>query len=1130
MVANEFIREIGRYDKFPHDDKRVFEGGKRLGGRHNKKDARNNPLVTIITVVYNNEKTIERCMKSVFKQTYDNLEYIIIDGASTDNTLSLVKNSIEKIDYVISEPDRGIYHAMNKGLSLASGEYIAMINSDDWLEPDGIMNSVSNIMKNHADVSIGYANVWDRNDKFSHVWTIGNFDARILLSGMSFCHQAVVASKKAYLKTGLYDEKIKISSDYKWVKELYLKSLNFVFTELPVVNFSFDGMAAHNRPIWKEECKQMVCDSFGVDYKLISPFLEYVYRDQKLEPISAGKLIESASHDNLFLHSISMVMLDKLAAAEKVGSLPCLKASKERNATKEQMVISPKISVIIPVYNVEEYLEECVRSVMNQSLKDIEIILVNDGSPDGCPKIMDKLAAEDERIRIINQENSGLSAARNAGYRSSNGEYVHFLDSDDYIKDGMYQEMYEYATKNDLDLVKSNLGFIDDVYPTKIPPSPSKKIFSYKDCPEYFRFVSPCASLYKRTLLEKTDLFPIDMTYEDRPFNWQTIIFSKKIGNVNKIYYMYRASRPGSIMSSRDGNVKHFEAFKAIDLIKSFLLKYSLMDGLKIEYVKEQLRVFSMLIDIYAIPKKQYGRFLIECKKRINEYPVSIRDIVSAQLPERVKNLYCYLLEELKSPNEKKIAGARYFHNKVDLSTSDVSCRKKDEMSSCQATQFCLKNVERIYCKKKRNEETAFKLSVVESLLFDYIHFQNDPISETILEDKISRIVDIVDNSHYFNRLVKRILSIESNSINTIKHLCFNHSKTQNYISIKRLLDEYFVSIPWSIHIFTHSDLPFIEDVLNDELKKELYGKVLSEFKNIGLRTYSISQQISAFIYLRDKINYKNLETFSVLFPFSPIERLISRLVEMTECKTVFIPHGLAQRSFHGLPFDYVIPPTMTSEWRAIYPTSQHAHIGWIEAQEANKIVKHDNKITSNNKLKMRTRITFLSQINGAKIHRLPDLIEVAEFFISNVLALENEAYEFDIRLRNESEKELLNGKLVKKADSCENIIFSTMSDVPLSMIETDLLVGASSTGLLYSCFLKVPSIQLTTSRIQDHWPFILSADSSHYVIDSEIRDFSDVLLETLKKKPMRLLYREPSKKSVFAIFDYIYKAIPLAN
>lgn len=114
-----------------------------------------------------------------------------------------------------------------------------------------------------------------------------------------------------------------------------------------------------------------------------------------------------------------------------------------------------KVSVIVPIYRVEPYLERCVASLRGQTLKELEIILVDDGSPDGCPAICDRLAAEDERIKVIHKENEGLGMARNTGLELARGEYVGFVDSDDFVEAAMFETLWQAARKWDADMVLS---------------------------------------------------------------------------------------------------------------------------------------------------------------------------------------------------------------------------------------------------------------------------------------------------------------------------------------------------------------------------------------------------------------------------------------------------------------------------------------------------------------------------------------------------------------------------------------------------------------------------------------------------------------------------------------------------
>ena len=116
----------------------------------------------------------------------------------------------------------------------------------------------------------------------------------------------------------------------------------------------------------------------------------------------------------------------------------------------------PVVSVVVPVYKVEKYLERCVASLRSQTLRDVEIILVDDGSPDSCPEMCDALAEQDSRIRVIHKKNGGLSSARNAGLKVASGKYVGFVDSDDDVEPDMYEKMLSVIESENVDFVMSD--------------------------------------------------------------------------------------------------------------------------------------------------------------------------------------------------------------------------------------------------------------------------------------------------------------------------------------------------------------------------------------------------------------------------------------------------------------------------------------------------------------------------------------------------------------------------------------------------------------------------------------------------------------------------------------------------
>lgn len=308
--------QVGIYERYPPSKNRIAEGGKRVSsetGPHHS----DLPLVSIITVVRDGVETIQRCIDSVQNQSYRNVEHIVIDGESTDGTLDIIKRNESALGYFISEPDSGIYSAMNKGIRLAQGRYISMINSDDWLLPDGITKLASALAGSNADLAIGYANFFNEEEEHFHTSMIGNFDDRILISGMSFCHQAVLADRACFEAVGLFDESLRLSGDYKWIRELFLSGKTAVFVEEPVVNFSYTGLTKTHRPVMKEEAKSLLCDTFDfVRPEEAHILFEWVYRDGPLS-LDLLPLFRRGRQDEQFQISVSTFLLQRLIEAEE---------------------------------------------------------------------------------------------------------------------------------------------------------------------------------------------------------------------------------------------------------------------------------------------------------------------------------------------------------------------------------------------------------------------------------------------------------------------------------------------------------------------------------------------------------------------------------------------------------------------------------------------------------------------------------------------------------------------------------------------------------------------------------------------------------------------------------------------
>jgi len=220
----------------------------------------------------------------------------------------------------------------------------------------------------------------------------------------------------------------------------------------------------------------------------------------------------------------------------------------------------PSISIIIPTYNSEAYLSKCIESALGQSIENIEVIVVDDGSTDNSRAIIEKFATSDSRVKPIFQENSGVSASRNVGISFSKGEYLTFLDSDDWVDSKMYEELYEAAKEYNLDVVFSGImceysdrGKNHSLNVPNLPETPLNrediKKYILPDFLNSGRVGNPI-KMYKKDFIKENNLsFPTDRSLgEDFLFNMEVFTYCNSTMFINKPYYHYRQTGSGSLM------------------------------------------------------------------------------------------------------------------------------------------------------------------------------------------------------------------------------------------------------------------------------------------------------------------------------------------------------------------------------------------------------------------------------------------------------------------------------------------------------------------------------------------------------------------------------------------------------
>ena len=219
-----------------------------------------------------------------------------------------------------------------------------------------------------------------------------------------------------------------------------------------------------------------------------------------------------------------------------------------------------KVSIIVPIYNTGSYLKKCIDSLVNQTEKEIEILLINDGSTDNSEKIVKDY--KDDRIIYISKKNEGIGKTRNLGIKKARGKYLMFIDSDDYIKNTCVEIMYKNAIENNADIVISNFYKDYDGNILKIE-YPYFEPSSLKDNPEIINMVNmgPCNKLYKRALV-KDNFFDDDIKYEDVNFVVSALLKANKIIKIND-YLSYYVIHNGSETTTRDERI-----FDIIEVVK----------------------------------------------------------------------------------------------------------------------------------------------------------------------------------------------------------------------------------------------------------------------------------------------------------------------------------------------------------------------------------------------------------------------------------------------------------------------------------------------------------------------------------------------------------------------------------
>ena len=334
-----------------------------------------------------------------------------------------------------------------------------------------------------------------------------------------------------------------------------------------------------------------------------------------------------------------------------------------------------KVSVVVPVYNVEKYIHKCLDSLVNQTLQDIEIILIDDESPDNCGKICDEYAKNDKRIKVIHKKNGGVSAARNDGIKHATSDWIMFVDSDDWCEETMCEIAYENAIKNNVDVAifnnyrnyedyekKEKIGLKETIFDeyNEIEKLQMSMLYDFfikqvdSEVKQYTDIGGPWSKIFKKELIEKNNIefnLKVKGVFDDALFCIETMEYAKKVLFKDEFLYHYRILNDSITNKFKSDRIQIYDTiYKEIEL---FMNKAHKKNNFKEAYYSRIIVNLCKLLKIYffhpANSDKLWKR-LKELKKTLNSKPYNeaIKNIKYSSLR---KSLQVYLwIFKTKSP------------------------------------------------------------------------------------------------------------------------------------------------------------------------------------------------------------------------------------------------------------------------------------------------------------------------------------------------------------------------------------------------------------------------------------------------------------------------------------------------
>ena len=517
--------------------------------------------VSIIIPVYNVETYLRQCLDSVLGQTFSNFEVLLVNDGSTDNS-GVICQEYARLDSrfkYFEKENGGVSDARNSGLDLVQGDYVTFLDADDFLFEDHLEKLYIATTLSDADIMIGGYSRFDGSDfyfykdhfkrdsliSFTSTQAIQFLDSMLDIQFFNFSTACGKLFKRTLFKElrfplGRYAE----NQFIMWKLYLNAESIYAFNGDSYVYRSNNEGLSSrfsveHLDYIEAlEERIKSTKDLEGLDINL--SFNMYRYVLQRI----LGQLEE---HDYI---DEAKEVREKLELAEQ-GQYPFLS-----DEVKEIEVENggELVSIIVPIYNVENYLRMCLDSIEHQTYSNIEVLLINDGSQDSSGEICQEYVARDSRFRYFEKENGGASDARNYGISHARGEYLSFVDADDWLTYTYVEELYNVAIRTCSDTVVGHYTIYNEKdrnYYVHIWDDYYEKSYTGEELiielPKLelngYIYITSWGILFKKELFNNIK-FPKGKVIEDSWTNYKLFFNSKKITYIHKEIYHHREGIP----------------------------------------------------------------------------------------------------------------------------------------------------------------------------------------------------------------------------------------------------------------------------------------------------------------------------------------------------------------------------------------------------------------------------------------------------------------------------------------------------------------------------------------------------------------------------------------------------------